>query len=141
MHPAASSHSQDHARHRQHWQTCTQHWAPAGKASNCAVPQLLVGCLMSQQHASVSQGWTRSDNCTCRHNEIRVADQIFFLTQSQSTDTGPTSHTEIEVADQICYISLSRSIRTPGQPVPLLALLLKAPGRVATGLPMFKSLV
>ena len=52
---------------------------------------LLVGCLTSQQHASVSQGRICSDNFTCCHNEIEVADQTFYLTQSQYTDTGPTS--------------------------------------------------
>ena len=51
----------------------------------------LVGCLTSQQHASVSQGRICSDNFTCCHAEIEVADQTFYLTQSQSTDTGPTS--------------------------------------------------
>ena len=49
------------------------------------------GCLMSQQHASVSQGWIYSDNCMCCHTEIEVADQTFHLTRSQYTDTGPTS--------------------------------------------------
>ena len=44
---------------------------------------LLVACLTSQQHASVSHGRTCS--------EIAVADQTFHLTQSQYTDTGPTS--------------------------------------------------
>ena len=29
--------------------------------------------------------------CTCCHTEIEVADQTFYLTQSQYTDTGPTS--------------------------------------------------
>ena len=48
-------------------------------------------CLMSQQHASVSQGRICSDNCTCSHTEIEVADQTFYLTHSQHTDTGPTS--------------------------------------------------
>ena len=48
-------------------------------------------CLTSQQHASVSQGRICSDNCTCCHTEIEVADQTFYLTQSQYTDTGPTS--------------------------------------------------
>ena len=43
---------------------------------------LFVGCLMSQQHASVSQGLICSDNFTCCHTEIEVADQIFYLTQS-----------------------------------------------------------
>ena len=52
---------------------------------------LLVGCLTSQQHVSVSQGWICSDNFTCCHTEIEVADQTFYLTQSQYTDTGPTS--------------------------------------------------
>ena len=52
---------------------------------------LLVGCLTSQQHASVSQGRICSDNFTCCHTEIEVADQTFYLTQAQYTDTGPTS--------------------------------------------------
>ena len=52
---------------------------------------LLVGCLMSQQQASVSQGWICSDNFTCCHTEIEVVDQTFYLTQSQYTDTRPTS--------------------------------------------------
>ena len=52
---------------------------------------LFVGCLTSQQHASVSRGRICSDNCTCCHTEIEVADPTFYLTQSQYTDTGPTS--------------------------------------------------
>ena len=52
---------------------------------------LFVGCLTSQQHASVSQGRICSDNSTGCHTEIEVADQTFYLTQSQYTDTGPTS--------------------------------------------------
>ena len=52
---------------------------------------LFVGCLTSQQHASVSQEWICSDKFTCCHTEIEVADQTFHLTQSQYTDTGPTS--------------------------------------------------
>ena len=38
-------------------------------------------------------------------------------------------------------ISPSHSILTPGRPVPALTLLRQAPGRVATGVPIFKSLV
>ena len=57
--------------------------------------QGLFGCwlvaLTSQQHASVSQGRICEDNFTCCHTEIEVADQTFYLTQSQYTDTGPTS--------------------------------------------------
>ena len=52
---------------------------------------LFVGCLTSKQQASVSQGWICSDNFTCCHTETEVADQTFYLTQSQYTDTGPTS--------------------------------------------------
>ena len=52
---------------------------------------LFVGCVTSQQQASVSQGWICSDNFTCCHTEIEVADQTFYLTRSQYTDTGPTS--------------------------------------------------
>ena len=51
----------------------------------------VVGCLTSQQQASVSQGRICSDNFTCCHTETEVADQTFYLTQSQYTDTGPTS--------------------------------------------------
>ena len=52
---------------------------------------LFVGCLSSQQHASVSQGRICTDNFTCCHTETEAADQTFHLTQSQYTDTGPTS--------------------------------------------------
>ena len=55
------------------------------------VCSLLVGCLTSQQHASESQGRICSDNVLCCHTEIEVADPTFYLTQSQYTDTGPTS--------------------------------------------------
>ena len=46
---------------------------------------------MSQHHASVSQGCICSDNFTCCRTEIQIADQTFYLTKSQYTDTGPTS--------------------------------------------------
>ena len=52
---------------------------------------LFVGCLTSQQHASVSQGRICLDKFTCCHSEIEVADQTFYLTESQYTDTGSTS--------------------------------------------------
>ena len=51
----------------------------------------LFACLTSQQHASVSQGRICSDNFTCCHTQIEAADPTFYLTQSQYTDTGPTS--------------------------------------------------
>ena len=50
---------------------------------------MFVSCLTSQQHASVSQGQIYSDNGI--YTETEVADQTFYLTQSQDTDTGPTS--------------------------------------------------
>ena len=74
-----------------------------------------VGCLTSQQHASVSWGRICSDSCTCCHTETEVADQTFILP--------------------------SHSILTSGQPVPALTLYHQAPGRVATGVPILKSLV
>ena len=52
---------------------------------------MFVGCLTSKQQASVSEGQLCLDNCTCCHTEIEVADQTFYLTQSQYTDTRPTS--------------------------------------------------
>ena len=62
-------------------------------ALRCHLEQLLlfVGCLMYQEHASVSQGRICSDNFTCCHTEVGAADQTLHLTQSQYTDTGPTS--------------------------------------------------
>ena len=48
-------------------------------------------CFTSQQHASVSQGRICSGKSTCCHTAIEVADPTFHLTQSQYTDTGPTS--------------------------------------------------
>ena len=52
---------------------------------------LLVGCLTPQQHASASQGRICSYKFTCCHTETEVEDQTFYLTQSQYTDTRPTS--------------------------------------------------
>ena len=43
------------------------------------------------KYASVSKGRICTDKFTCCHTETDVADQAFYLTQSQYTDTGPTS--------------------------------------------------
>ena len=59
--------------------------------SKSAVVCLFVGCFTSQQHASVSQGRIRLDNFTGCHTETDIADPTFHLTQSQYTNTGPTS--------------------------------------------------
>ena len=64
-------------------------WCPSTSLRTSFV--LFVGCSSSQQHASVSQGRICTDNFTCYHTEIEAADQTFHLTQSQYTDTGPTS--------------------------------------------------
>ena len=70
----------------------THQWTPQGAVwTHQWFVCLLVGCLTSQQHASVSQGRICTDNVTCCHTEIEAADQTFHLTQSQYTDTGPTS--------------------------------------------------
>ena len=68
-------------------------WDIKQPTNNCSFVLfcLLVGCLTSQQHASVSQGRICTDKFTCCHTEIEAADQTFHLTQSQYTDTGPTS--------------------------------------------------
>ena len=63
------------------------HYVASCKTTIC----LLVGCLTSQQQASVSQGRICIDNFTCCHTEMEAADQTFHLTQSQYTCTGPTS--------------------------------------------------
>ena len=42
----------------------------------------VVGCLTSQQHASVSQGRICSDEFTCCHTEIEIAHQTFYVTHS-----------------------------------------------------------
>ena len=52
---------------------------------------LLVGCLTSKQHVSVSQGRICEDNFTCCYTETEVADQTLHLAQSQYPDRGPTS--------------------------------------------------
>ena len=68
-------------------------WPPARAPGSHGILTvcLLVGCLTPKQQASVSQGRICLDNFACRHTEIEVADQTFYLTQSQYTDTGPTS--------------------------------------------------
>ena len=52
---------------------------------------LLVACLTSQQQTIVYlRDGSAQTIFTCCHTEIEVADQTFYLTQSQYTDTGPT---------------------------------------------------
>ena len=74
---------------------CPQQPTPtlAGPCIFLPVPAVLlcVGCLTSQQHASVSQVRICTDKFTCFHTEREVADQTFYLTPSQYIDTGLTS--------------------------------------------------
>ena len=70
----------------------------------------LLACLTSQQHASVSQGRIRSI--------LRAATLRYKLQTTLST-------------------SPRHSLLTQGRPVPALTLLRHAPGRVATGVPVF----
>ena len=58
------------------------------KAKSVGKASLFVGCLTSQQHASIAQGRICSDKFTCCHTDIEVANQTFHFTQSQYTDTG-----------------------------------------------------
>ena len=74
---------------------------------------LFVGCLMSQQHASASQGRI----CSVPAATVRQKLQIKLST------------------------SPSHSTLTLGQPVPALTLSCQEFGRVATGVPILKSLV
>ena len=71
--------------------------------------------LPSRQHAPVSQGWVCIHSCLSCHAEIKL---------------------QIKLSIPPCH-----SILTPGQPVPALSLWRQAPGTVATGVPIFKSLV
>ena len=58
-------------------------------AKKCVVVVVVRLLLNVPQHARVSQGSFCIDICC--NTEIEVADQTFYLTQSQYTDTGPTS--------------------------------------------------
>ena len=49
-----------------------------------------VGCLATKQHAKHNSGMNLL-SCIFCHNETEVASQTCSLTQSQHTDTGPTS--------------------------------------------------
>ena len=68
----------------------------------CRIVCLFVGCLTSQQHASASQGQICSDNFMCCHTEIEAADKTCHLTQSQYSDTGPTSPSTDPITPGTC---------------------------------------
>ena len=74
---------------RPNWGEKTRHWLQ--RMIKVLDGRLSVCRSTSQLHVSVSQGWICSDNFTCFHTETEVADQKFYLTQSQHTDIVPTS--------------------------------------------------
>ena len=85
----------------------------------------LVGCLTSQQHASVSQGRICSGNFMCCHTEIEVADQTFSLSHPVTvTDTGPTSPSADRITPgawqgshwsaYFCVTGMTRPRKNPG---------------------------
>ena len=47
------------------------------------------GCLTSTQHGTGLRNGSVQTNCTCCHTKTEAADQIYYLTLSQHTDTGP----------------------------------------------------
>ena len=81
-------------------------------------PRLFVGFLTSQQHASVSQGRICTDNFTCCHTEIEVADLTFYLTQSPSLTTKVDDHPENQpsVNDLTLYDRSTRSLISSSPP-------------------------
>ena len=61
-----------------------------------------LGCLMSQQHASVSQGRICSISCMCCHIAIEIADQICHLTRGGGGGGGGVC-TEADMQVVPCY--------------------------------------
>ena len=60
--------------------------------------RMVVGCVTSHQHASVSQGRICSHNFTCCHTVVcRTCRSNFPPTQSQYTDIGPTNPTAAHI--------------------------------------------
>ena len=62
-----------------------------GQHSRVVVVGWLVAERPSNMRVYLRDGSICSDNFTCCHTETEVADPTFHLTQSQYTDTGPTS--------------------------------------------------
>ena len=119
--PQTSTHTHTHTH--THTQSCTAVHSLGYKVQkdNAMITTLhgwLVCCLASQQHASVSRGQICSGNFTCCHTEIEVADQTFYLTQSQYTDTGPTSpNTDPVRPGSLSMDTLSSNITFCGRPI------------------------
>ena len=111
-----------------YWHRANQFWNRSCNARRPPRLLLVVGCLTSQQHASVSQGRICSNNFTCYRIETEVADWTFYLIQSQYTDTRPTSPSADFITPLECqFVSLwygptrkhpvASGIRTPDHPL------------------------
>ena len=77
-------------------------------SNNC----LFVGCLTSQQQASVSQGRICSDNLTCCHTEIQVADPTFHLPVECNRYIPAAVTNELKESDQLSAASTGRFSKT-----------------------------
>ena len=69
-----------------------------GGGSGVQLWLLLAGCLTSQLHTMVSQGWICWDQCSCCHTGTEAVDQTSCLAQSQCTDTWPTRPSTVPIA-------------------------------------------
>ena len=65
---------------------------------------MVAGCLMSQQHAGGSQRWICKDNCMCSHTEKEVADEAWYLVQSQYTGTMTTSSGRMAPGTRVPFV-------------------------------------
>ena len=90
----------------------------------------LAGCLTSQRHADVSQGWICSDRCNVLPHWEKHSRSSFLSHPVIVYLNCAFCHSETEVAD--LFFSPSCSTLTPGQPVRALTLYRQVPGRVAT---------
>ena len=66
-------------------------WFPPDTAGMSKWVMLFVGCFNIPATCSCISRQMCSDKFMCCNTEIEVADQTFYLTQPQYTDTGPTS--------------------------------------------------
>ena len=90
-------------KHRSKTVTEYRHWAN----------QSLQACY------SVCQGRICSEDFTCRHTEIEVADQSFRITQSQYTNTGPTSPSNYSITPGAWFpVGLLGLLASGGYPIP-----------------------
>ena len=66
---------------------------------------------------------------------------LVYLRDGSAQTVAWCCNTKIEVVNQPFHLAQSNNILAMGQPVPELTLKRKTPGRIATGVPILKSLV